>query len=191
MSAASASRPPAPARPESAMSTTLPGLKGRERLQPSLLDRLTDAAPGVAREGPDQQALTMAQMRQAVLRDLAALLNTSNLATLHDLSATPRVARSTLNYGIPGFAGLANSFARSAALEQELAEAIRTYEPRIRPETLRVRAVDASGEDATPALVFEIRGELWARPVPVQIFVETKIEVETRLVSVTEIKGAR
>ena len=167
------------------------GVKGRERLQPSLLDRLTDAAPGQKRDGPDQQALTMAQLRQAVLRDLAALLNTSNLATLLDLSATPRVARSTLNYGIPGFAGLVNSAVRAGTLEQELAEAIRFYEPRIRPETLQVRALDSRHEDSTPALVFEISGELWARPVPLQIFVETKIEVETRLVSVTEVKGTR
>jgi type VI secretion system protein ImpF len=77
------------------------GLRGRERLQPSLLDRLTDNAPGQKREGPDEQALSMTQLRQAVLRDLGALLNTTNLATLHDLSNTPLAARSTLNYGIP------------------------------------------------------------------------------------------
>jgi type VI secretion system protein ImpF len=166
-------------------------MRGRERLQPSLLDRLTDTAPAQKRDGPDQQALTMAQMRQAVLRDLAALLNTSNLATITDLSATPRVARSTLNYGIPGFAGLAGSSARLASLEQELADAIRAYEPRLRPETLRVRTMSPPADEATPALVFEITGELWAQPVPLQLFLETKIEVETRLATVTEAKGTR
>ena len=58
------------------------------------------------RETADQQALTMAQLRQAVLRDLGALLNTTNSATLQDLSATPLAAKSALNYGIPGFAGM-------------------------------------------------------------------------------------
>ncbi len=47
------------------------GLEGRERLQPSLLDRLTDLNPTAKRDGPDQQVLTMPQLRQAVLRDLA------------------------------------------------------------------------------------------------------------------------
>jgi type VI secretion system protein ImpF len=166
-------------------------MKGRERLQPSLLDRLTDSAPSGRRDGPDEQTVSMAQMRQAVIRDLAALLNTSNLATIVDLSATPRVRRSTLNYGIPGFAGLIGSSARLASLEQELADAIRAYEPRLRPETLRVRTMPAPVDEATPSLVFEITGELWAQPAPVQVFLETKIEVETRLATVTERTGAR
>jgi type VI secretion system protein ImpF len=167
------------------------GLRGRERLQPSLLDRLTDNAPAQKRDGPDQQALTMAQLRQAVLRDLAALLNTTNLATLTDLSATPLAAQSTLNYGIPGFAGMVESASRVVALERELADAIRAYEPRIRPETLRVRARGSRADNANAVMVFEIEGELWAQPVPQQLFLETSIELETRLAVVTEVKGAR
>jgi type VI secretion system protein ImpF len=167
------------------------GLRGRERLQPSLLDRLTDNAPAQKRDGPDQQALTMAQLRQAVLRDLAALLNTTNLATLTDLEATPLVAASTLNYGIPGFAGMIESSMRVVALERQLADAIRAYEPRIRAETLRVRARGSRGDGASAMLVFEIEGELWAQPVPQQLFLETAIELETRLAVVTEVKGTR
>jgi type VI secretion system protein ImpF len=167
------------------------GVKGRERLQPSLLDRLTDLAPGQKKDGPDQQGINIAQLRQAVLRDLGWLLNTTNLATLKDLSAHPLAASSTLNYGIPGFAGMIESQSRVAALEREIADAIRAFEPRIRPETLRVRSRDSRDNAANPAIVFEIEGELWAQPVPVQLFVETAIEIETRLAVVTEIKGAR
>ena len=167
------------------------GVQGRERLQPSLLDRLTDLAPAQKRDGPDQQSLTGAQLRQAVLRDLSALLNTTNLSTIQDLSGTPLAAKSTLNYGIPGFAGLIESDARANALERELADAIRAYEPRIRPDTLRVRARGSREDDSNPALVFEISGELWAQPVPLQLFLETAIEVETRLAVVTDMKAAR
>lgn len=167
------------------------GLRGRERLQPSLLDRLTDLAPSQKRETAEQQSLTMGQLRQAVLRDLAWLLNATNLSTLEDLSETPLVAGSTLNYGIPGFAGMIESASRVASLEKELTAAIRRYEPRIRPETLRVRARGTSEDGATPALVFEIHGELWAQPVPVQLFLQTQIEVETRLAVVSEAKGTR
>ncbi len=62
-------------------------IASRERLQPSLLDRLTDAAPEQTRETFEQQTLGMQQLRQAVLRDLAWLLNTTNLAATEDLSA--------------------------------------------------------------------------------------------------------
>ncbi len=165
------------------------GVKGRERLQPSLLDRLTDTAPTQKRDAPDQQALTVAQMRQAVLRDIAHLLNTSNLGTLTDLEETPLVAKSTVNFGIPGFAGMLESSSRVGSLEDELADAIRAYEPRIRSETLRVRARGTRDDGGIPAMVFEIEGELWAQPVPLQLFLETKIEVETRLAVVSEIKG--
>ena len=175
------------------------GLKGRERLQPSLLDRLTDNAPSQKRENFDQQTLSMVQLRQAVLRDLSALLNTTNLTTLDketleegdSLATTPLAAKSTINYGIPGFAGMIESSSRIVTLERELADAIRAYEPRIRPESLRVRARGSLASDANPALVFEIEGELWAQPVPVQMFLETAIEVETRLAVVTDMKGPR
>ena len=162
------------------------GVQGRERLQQSLLDRLMDREPSRKKDPPDAQVMTGAQLRQAVLRDLSALLNTSNLSTLEDLSTTPLVEKSTLNYGIPGFAGLLSSSARAGSLERELADAIRNFEPRIRPETLRVRAGGTRDGSAVPALVFEIEGELWAQPVPQQLFLETTIEVETRLAVVTE-----
>jgi type VI secretion system protein ImpF len=162
------------------------GAKGGERLQPSLLDRLTDNAPQQARESYDLQTLTMAQLRQAVVRDLAALLNTTNLATLQDLSATPLAARSTLNYGIPGFAGMTGSAARVANLERELANAIRVYEPRINPDSVRVQLRGSRANEANPALVFEIEGELWAHPLPVRLFLETSIDVETRQAVVAE-----
>lgn len=165
------------------------GLRGRERLQPSLLDRLTDQNPSAKRDGPDQQVLTFAQLRQAVLRDLGFLLNTTNLESIDDLSEAPRAAKSTLNYGIPGLAGLLDSSSRLHALEEELATAIRTFEPRIRAESLRVRARGSSEDGGLPALLFEIEGELWAQPVPMQLFLETKIEVETRTAVVTERKA--
>lgn len=165
------------------------GIQGHERLQPSLLDRLTDLAPTRLKDAPDSQSVTAAQLRQAVLRDLAALLNTSNLSTIEDLSKTPLAAKSTLNYGIPGFSGLLDAADRLGSLERGLANAIQAFEPRIRPESLRVRGRRDDG--ATPALVFEIKGELWAQPVPVQLFLETTIEIETRSAVVAEVRETR
>jgi type VI secretion system protein ImpF len=163
-------------------------IASRERLQPSLLDRLTDSAPEQKRESFDQQTLNMVQLRQAVLRDLAWLLNTTNLATTTELKGTPHAARSTVNFGIPGFAGLISSEVRMTGLEAAIAEAIRAFEPRIRAETLKVRMRERSDDDPGPSVQLEIRGELWAYPAPQQIFVQTAIDLETRMAEVTDVR---
>ncbi len=163
-------------------------LNRSERLQPSLLDRLTDLEPNARRETLDQQVLTMAQLRQAVLRDLAWLLNATNLATTEDVPPDSLAARSTVNFGIPGIAGIGLG-RQSGGLARAVADAIRAFEPRIRPETVRVVARPVTRDEGLPVLVLEISGELWAQPVPQQLFLETSIELETRLAVVTEARA--
>ncbi len=160
-----------------------------ERLQPSLLDRLTDLAPTQKRESLEHQMLTMVQLRRAVLRDLGWLFNATNLGAAVDLDGAPLAAASTINFGIPGLAGLASERARGNELEAAIAAAIRAYEPRIRPDSLRVTARPPVEEEGLPTLSFVITGELWAQPVPQQLFLETSIELETRLAVVTDQKG--
>jgi type VI secretion system protein ImpF len=161
-------------------------LLSRERLQPSLLDRLTDDAPEHKRETLDQQTLTMQQLRRAVLRDLAWLLNTTNLAATDDHAGRPLAVKSTINYGIPSFAGLVGSAQRLSSLEAGIAEAIRAFEPRIRPDSLKVRLRPPQDDQPSIAITFEIQGELWAQPVPQQVFFESTIELETRMAVVTD-----
>ena len=50
----------------------------RDRLQPSLLDRLIDEQPQSQQEEPGARVLNRAQLRQAVLRDLAWLMNATS-----------------------------------------------------------------------------------------------------------------
>ena len=103
-----------------------------------MLDRLTDLDPGPAgAKALDQQSLTMAQLRKAVLRDLGWLLNATNLDAVDPLPEGSLAARSTLNFGIPSIAGTdATGRPASHSLARRLTEdAIRAYEPRIRPDT--------------------------------------------------------
>ena len=80
-------------------------LTAQERLQPSLLDRLTDDEPGNQKESRDKRVLTLRRIREGVIRDLAWLLNTANLECVEDLDGYPEVAKSVLNYGIPDLTG--------------------------------------------------------------------------------------
>jgi type VI secretion system protein ImpF len=164
-------------------------LASRERLQPSLLDRLTDDAPDRKRESLDQQTLSMQQLRRAVLRDLAWLLNTTNLVATDSLDGAPLAAKSTINFGIPSFAGLVGTARKVAGLEAGIADAIRAFEPRIRADSLKVRLRPSQESAPSAALTFEIQGELWAQPVPQQLFLETMIELETRMAVVTDARA--
>ena len=160
-----------------------------ERLQPSLLDRLTDLAPEQLRESLDQQTLTMGQLRRAVLRDLGWLLNSTNLESVADIPEEWLAARSTLNYGISSVAGTSTTSDSAQQVEQVVARAIKAFEPRIRPDTLQVRVRPLRDDEGLPTLVLEISGELWAQPVPQQLFVETTIDLQTRLTVVSETKS--
>ena len=129
----------------------------------------------------------MQQLRQAVLRDLAWLLNTTNLATSEELDPNSLAAASTLNFGIPGFTGMVGTSHRMAALETEIADG----DPHLRAahpagDAGGAAAPAGRGPSHSASLVFEIQGELWAQPVPQQLFLETAIELETRLAVVTD-----
>ncbi|CAH0274725.1 type VI secretion system baseplate subunit TssE [Pseudomonas mediterranea] len=149
----------------------------RDRLQPSLLDRLTDDDPTNPKESADKRVLSLTQLKASVLRDLAWLLNTTSLldadATLHTPAGT-----SVVNFGLPALAGNSASNVDLSALEALIQQAIATFEPRILRHTLRVRA-RSTAEMNHNALSFEIEGDLWAQPVPLRLMLQTDLDLET------------
>lgn len=162
----------------------------RERLQPSLLDRLTDDEPGNPQEGSDKRVLSLSQLKASVLRDLTWLLNTTSLldadATLHTPAGT-----SVINYGLPALAGNSASSIDISALETLIHRAIATFEPRILRSTLRVRARVAQGEMNHNALSFEIEGDLWAQPVALPLLLRTDLDLESGHVQVVPAEQRR
>ena len=161
-------------------------LTPQERLQPSLLDRLTDKAPDTSTESRDRRVLSMRLLRQAVLRDLTWLLNTGYLETTEDLEAYPQVRDSVLNYGIPDISGTSASNADTAALERSRRDAIVKFEPRISPDSLQVRIARDQSAVGRNALVFTIEGQLWAKPTPIMLYLKTEIDLETGDIAVTD-----
>lgn len=162
-------------------------LTPQERLQPALLDRLTDDAPTERSESREQRVLSLQRLRAALLRDLAWLLNTGHLETLEDLAEFPEVRRSVLNFGIPDLAGLTISRADTAAIEKAVRQAILDFEPRIAPQSLRVSVQGT--ESGRTAIAFRIEGELWAKPAAQALYLKTEVDLETGNVTVTEGQG--
>jgi len=153
-------------------------LTPNERLQPSLLDRLTDNSPQAATESREDRVLSLRQLRKSVIRDLEWLLNTGRLETTEDLSAYPEVRRSVLNYGIPDIAGTTASSMDAYQLELALRQAILDFEPRILPHNLRIQIIRDDKEMSVHSIVLEIEGEIWGQPMPEHLYLKTVLDLE-------------
>ena len=160
-------------------STSFPRAES-DRLQPALLDRLTDEAPDQRSETMQDALLSKVKLKRTVLRDLAWLLNTTAHHTDQQLSDYPEVRRSVINFGVPVLSGKHFSGLDWRNLEGQLHTAILTFEPRILPETLVVKAyapTDPLGHHNL--LHFEVHGELWAKPFPIELLLRSELDLET------------
>jgi type VI secretion system protein ImpF len=164
-------------------------VEARNRLQPALLDRLTDEHPGERVEAEDRRVMSKAQLRQAVLRDLGALFNAVQpLGAVAD--ADPWLAGCVLNFGLPPLSGQLASKLDVSTLEQQIRQAIVRFEPRILPDTLTVRALEATSVlDTHNVIEFEIRGHLWSQPVPLEILLRTQLDLEAGQVQVRDVSS--
>jgi type VI secretion system protein ImpF len=127
-------------------------------------------------------------LRQAVLRDLVWLFNTTRLESSEDLSKTPNVRNSVLNFGLPALSGATASTLDPTDLERAVRDAILAFEPRILPRSLRVQAVISDTQlDQHNVISVQIEGQLWAQPVPLEVLLRTSVDLETGKVEIMEL----
>lgn len=127
----------------------------------SLLDRLTESiaseqppafpwpasqpSSGTPAHGrtpePTSSERPVREPREAILRDLTWLLNTTCLGESRDLSRWRNVQRSVLNFGIPELSGRTLSGVDCAQIERRIKKVIETFEPRLQRGTIVVEAV--------------------------------------------------
>ncbi len=149
------------------------------QLLPALLDRLTDLAPHERSETPQARSMSKAEFRRSVLRDLAWLLNTTSAESEIAFEGVPNVRESVLNFGVQALSGKYLVEDDLKTLETAVAESIRRFEPRILPDSLRVKVISSDGEQATRNhLSMEIRGQLWAEPYPIELLLRSRVDLE-------------
>ena len=167
-------------------------LTAQERLQPSLLDRLIDDAPDQQREGDDKRTLNRQALREAVLRDLSWLFNATGYGLAVDDKRYPHAANSVLNYGLPMLSGQFTSSVQRVSMEQALKNAILQFEPRILPRTLEVDLVmEGSALDSHNRIGLQIRGMLWAQPVPLEFLMRSRIDLEEGRIEIQDMAHPR
>ena len=174
------------------------GLTSQERLQPSLLDRLTDHQPGAAQEALADRVLNKKQLREAVLRDLAWLFNTTmqeppiitpDVERQRMWAEAPEARDSVLNFGIPSLSGITVSYLEFPRLEQAIRQAIVRFEPRIDPKTLEVRISNDLATGLKPtSLRLVIKGQMWNQPVPLELLLSADVDVDTGQTAVRDMR---
>jgi type VI secretion system protein ImpF len=163
-----------------------------DRLQPALLDRLTDDEPEKKIETAQLSVVSKSRLKQTVLRDIGWLMNTTAYDTSGQLADHPEVRKSVVNYGIPVLSGQYYSGIEWEDLERKIHEAIAFFEPRLMPETLQIRAVVS--EESTGhhnLLQFEVKADLWSIPFPVELLLRSQLDLETGQVSISDQSGAK
>jgi type VI secretion system protein ImpF len=69
--------------------------------------------------------------------------------------------------------------------------ALRHYEPRLLPDSLRVSVKLGKNPFGTAALVVEIHADLYSEPLPLPLHVRTEIDVESGRVTVGDANQGR
>ena len=155
----------------------MPELAVVEKLQPCLLDRLSDDDPKTSQESRSQRVISIQRYRQGVMRDLQWLFSSSaHLARegrdAFSLEDYPHALRSVINYGTRHLFGLMAPNMRD--LERELTEALYVFEPRILRNSLKVRSRMEGN-----LVSLEVQGELWANPLPERLHIKTTLDIES------------
>ncbi|KIN75704.1 type VI secretion system baseplate subunit TssE [Sulfitobacter mediterraneus] len=156
-----------------------------ERLQPSILDRLTDEAPQKKTETTAERMIDIRRLREIIQRDLSWLLNTGNIDSEIDADLYPNVSQSVLNYGVPDATGDYANLRRAANVRDAIQKAVELFEPRLIDGSLNVisRTKDAKRE---PVITFDIVGDMWAQPLPTELYLRSQFDTTTGQVTLEQ-----
>lgn len=171
------------------------------RLRPTLFDKLVYGSeiasvsgegemPTVSREefsnfaATNVERFTESSLRATIRRDLAWLLNTMSYESGQDLSDYPETRTSTINYGVRDFAGRTRETTSLREQAREIRDAIKAFEPRLDPKSLRVHP--APDPNSSGKAVFVIEAEMTGLPNLAPVRFQTQIDSDTAAVEVTE-----
>jgi type VI secretion system protein ImpF len=164
-----------------------------DRLTPCILDKLLDYEPLIQKESIASRTLTKNQYKVSVLRDVQWLLNTINSASEVDYNGFKYASQSVTNFGLPPLAGQRFSELDWVKLENMIRDAIITFEPRVVAKTVAVKAIfSADKSNHHNLLAFEIRGQIWYEPYPLELLLRSQIDLESGQVTIIDtISGER
>lgn len=170
----------------------------RRTARPMLFDRLRDDAQqrsaATAADSPYRSSADANGLLEAVLRDLAWLLNTACAFDEHEARRYAEAGRSVLNFGVPAFAGTPLSGIDTQYMENALREAIVYFEPRLQAGSVEVRCVNdaraARSASRHNVLTFEIAGRLACVDPPLSMLLHTELDLDSGIALLRPLAGS-
>jgi type VI secretion system protein ImpF len=143
-------------------------------VQQSVLDRLIDDEPGIARDPVLTWAESVHELKLALRRDLEWLLNTRRTIQAPP-EACVELQRSLYQYGLPDFTSRPHDNGETAQrLAREVEQAITLFEPRLANVRVSLAEVEDKGERR---LHFVIEALLRLDPTPERVVFDTVLDV--------------
>ena len=137
-------------------------------LKPSVLDKLIADMGRLREDGtrfktpcyiPQLDRFGETELRACIQRDIAWILNDINFEAAIDLDNYPEVKTSVLNQGMPELTGRSLDSQALGKRAQEVAGAVRAFEERLRPDSIRV-VFDKELVGTDNKLTFAIAGDI-------------------------------
>jgi type VI secretion system protein ImpF len=154
-------------------------------LRGSFLDRLIKGETGTSRVSHDYVGVR--ELRASVARDLEWLLNTKAW-TPAQLDEFPEGKASILTYGIPDFSTFSwRSAGDAAQISRTIEEAIRRFESRLLPQSVRVDVLPGGKVDDF-RLRFRIEATLAVDPIREAVSFDTDINFDSTSVNVSGVE---
>lgn len=157
----------------------------RDRLVQQYQDALQDSAAEIAGGKPRLAFIVdralgsygIRELKQAVARDLEALLNTRQEALDELPESLEEVRRSLVVYGLPDFTAASLQSPRDRnRIRRAIEDTIAAFEPRI----ARVRITLEESEGSERAMHFRVEGWLRLEPTPEPVAFDTVLQLTTR-----------
>ena len=126
-------------------------------------------------------------LRRHLTADLASLMNTINLDAVVDLSDTPYVAKSVINFGFGDMSDANDSLFARQQISNLIRETLIQHEPRLIPESIDITVV-VDEEDKDQRMSFDIQAEMVATPVDIPLSFLAEVDMGAGKLQMTQLR---
>ncbi len=154
------------------------------RVEPSLLNRLTDKYVEAKIETYENRTETIEEYKNSIKKDLERLFNSHNTLGISEEVHSKKddeIYSSILTYGMKSLAGTLLTTPVIESIKNDISESVLKFEPRIIPESLEVEVRKSQASKSAEPNKAEIRisGSVYTPSSKETFAVRTEIDVET------------